>query len=130
MNFDKVPKIELHLHLDCSLSFDVVKKLNPLISRENYERDFIAPADCTSLQEYIRCAQASISLMQTAEQLELVTLDLFRQLREDHVIYAEIRFAPLQHTSQLTARQVVETVNAACEKGKMQTGIEAGIILC
>ena len=130
MNFDKLPKIELHLHLDCSLSFEVVKKLRPATTVEDYQRDFIAPADCTNLQEYIKCAEASINIMQTAEQLELVTLDLFRQLKEDNVIYAEIRFAPLQHITKISAREVVETINAACEKGKFQTGIEAGIILC
>lgn len=35
--------------------------------------------------------------MQTKEQLRLVTLDLFEQLQADNVIYAELRFAPLQH---------------------------------
>lgn len=130
MNITNLPKIELHLHLDCSLSFEVVKQLRPGTTQAEYKRDFTAPASCTSLQEYIKCAEASISIMQTAEQLELVTLDLFRQLKDDHVIYAEIRFAPLQHTSILSAAEVVETVNRACEKGISQTGVQAGIILC
>lgn len=130
MNVDKLPKIELHLHLDCSLSFDVVKKLNPAITFEAYKDDFKAPANCNNLLDYIRCADAGIALMQTKEQLELVTLDLFEQLKRDNVIYAEIRFAPLQHITQLNAKEVVETVNAACEKGIHQTGIECGIILC
>lgn len=130
MNITNLPKIELHLHLDCSLSFDVVKQLRPGTTQAVYKRDFVAPATCTSLQEYIECAEASISIMQTAEQLELVTLDLFRQLKADNVIYAEIRFAPLQHISILSATEVVDTVNRACEKGISQTGVEAGIILC
>ncbi|MEX0719175.1 MAG: adenosine deaminase [Balneolaceae bacterium] len=131
MNYNELPKIELHLHLDCSLSFEVVKKLKPSISKEEYERDFIAPANCASLQEYIKCAQASIEIMQTAEQLEMVTLDLFRQLKEDNVIYAEIRFAPLQHImKELNVKQVVEIVNEACSSGIEETGIQAGIILC
>jgi len=60
-----------------------------------------------------------------------VTLDLFRQLKADNVIYAEIRFAPLQHTSQgLTADQVVAAVNAATKEGIKTYGVDAGIILC
>ena len=35
--------------------------------------------------------------MQTKEQLRLVALDLFEQLKADNVLYAEMRFAPLQH---------------------------------
>lgn len=126
-----LPKIELHLHLDCSLSFEVVQKLRPGTTKEDYKRDFIAPENCASLKEYLKCAQAPIAIMQTHEQLEAVTLDLFQQLKNDNVIYAEIRFAPLLHTEQdLTPEQVVEIVNSATSKGIKETGIEAKIILC
>ena len=131
MNFTSLPKIELHLHLDCSLSFDVVQKLRPEITREQYKSDFIAPANCSSLDEYLKCAQEPISIMQTKEQLEMVTLDLFNQLQSDHVIYAEIRFAPLQHLEKgLSAAEVVQAVDDATAKGIKDTGIEARIILC
>jgi adenosine deaminase len=70
-------------------------------------------------------------LMQTKEQLRLVTLDLFEQLKADNVIYAEIRFAPLLHLAKgLTPVEVVETVNAAFTEGKAMTGMEGGLILC
>ncbi|MGN8225076.1 adenosine deaminase [Gracilimonas sp. BCB1] len=131
MNFTTLPKIELHLHLDCSLSFDVVKKLRPGITQEQYKSDFIAPANCSSLEEYLKCAQEPISLMQTKEQLEMVTLDLFQQLRNDRVIYAEIRFAPLQHLEEgLSPVEVVQAVDQATAKGIKETGIEARVILC
>jgi adenosine deaminase len=131
MNIPNLPKIELHLHLDCSLSYEVVKRLQPKTSREEYERDFIAPKNCASLEEYLKCAQAPISIMQTREQLEAVTMDLFQQLKEDNVIYAEIRFAPLQHMKEgLSAKEVVQFVDEATSKGIKDTGIEAGIILC
>jgi adenosine deaminase len=69
--------------------------------------------------------------MQTPEQLRLVTLDLFEQLKADHVLYAEIRFAPLLHTRQgMTPAQVVQAVLDAAEEGVQSTGVEAGIILC
>ncbi|HBQ58820.1 MAG TPA: adenosine deaminase [Balneolaceae bacterium] len=131
MNIPSLPKIELHLHLDCSLSYEVVAQLRPGTSREEYERDYIAPENCASLDEYLKCAQEPISIMQTKEQLEAVTLDLFEQLKADNVIYAEIRFAPLQHLELgLTAEDVVRIVDEATSKGIKQTGVEAGIILC
>jgi adenosine deaminase len=69
--------------------------------------------------------------MQTEEQLRLVTFDLFEQLREDNLIYAEIRFAPMLHTEGgLSARQVVASVEAATAEAVNSTGIEARIILC
>lgn len=131
MDFKKLPKIELHLHLDCSLSFEVVQKLKPGITKETYNQEFIAPTNCSSLEEYLKCAQAPIAIMQTLEQLEMVTLDLFEQLKADNVIYAEIRFAPLQHLEQgLSPEEVVDIVDKATERGISETGIEVRIILC
>lgn len=126
-----LPKVELHQHMDCSLSFEVVQKLNPTISYEAYRRDFVAPAKCTDLADYITRAVKAVDLMQTEEQLRLVTLDVIRQLKRDNVIYAELRFAPLQHLQKgLTAEQVVRVVNDAVEEGVRQTGVQAGVILC
>jgi adenosine deaminase len=131
MSFSAFPKVELHLHLDCSLSFDVVRKLNPGISEEEYREQFIAPPKCRDLADYISRSESAVALMQDREALQLVTEDLFRQLEADNVIYAEIRFAPLLHTREgLTADEVVNTVNKAVEEQVKQTGIEAGIILC
>lgn len=68
--------------------------------------------------------------MQTEEHLRLVTPDLFAQLCRDHVIFAEIRFAPLLHTGKgLSAREVVTCVEAATAQAVRATGIAARIIL-
>lgn len=131
MDISTLPKIELHLHLDCSLSYEVVKQLRPGTTRDEYDYNFIAPKNCASLEEYLKCAQAPIAIMQNKEQLEAVTLDLFKQLEADNVIYAEIRFAPLQHLEQgLSAENVVDIVDKATAKGIEETGIEARLILC
>lgn len=93
----KCPKIDLHVHLDCSMSYAVAHRLRPDIGFERYRHTFVAPLKCTDLRDYLTRAREGIALMQTAEALRLVTLDLFEQLRADYVRYAEIRFAPLEH---------------------------------
>jgi adenosine deaminase len=129
--YQTFPKVELHLHLDCSLSYNVVKILIPEISVEVYNNDFVGPIKCNNLVEYIQKAQHAVDIMQTEAQLRLVTLDLFKQLKADNIIYAEFRFAPLQHLKGgLSATQVVEIVNNATEEGIKKYGIEAGVILC
>ena len=131
IDFKNLPKIELHLHLDCSLSFKVVQQIDPSISESEYQNEFIAPIGCTGLSDYIARASRGIDLMQTKENLQLVTLDLFRQLKEDNVIYAEIRFAPLLHLKEgLKPAEVVHAVNFAAEEGVKKYGVEASIILC
>jgi len=131
MHFRALPKIELHLHLDCSLSYQAVSRLNPSVTVEEYQRDYIAPARCTNLADFLSRAPMGFRLMQTEDSLRFVTEDLFRQLIEDGVIYAEIRFAPLLHMERgLSAEQVVATVERSVENLSRETGMQAGVILC
>lgn len=126
-----LPKIELHLHLDCSLSYDVVKKLRPQILEKEYQEKFIAPEKCINLADFLKCAVSGIELMQTEKELREVVKDLFAQLRRENIIYAEIRFAPLQHLDKgLKAEEVVEIVAETLRECINLTGIKAGIILC
>jgi adenosine deaminase len=131
MDFKTLPKVELHLHFDCSLSYAVVSRINPSITLEDYRNDFIAPAKCTNLVEVLTRSSNSIALMQTEEQLRLVTFDVFAQLQQESVVYAELRFAPLLHTKKgLSAEEVVEVVDAAVAGASLATGVEARMILC
>lgn len=131
MDWRALPKVELHLHLDCSLSYEVVSRIEPSITQDDYRARFVAPRKCRDLSEFLACAPVSFPLMQTAEHLRWVTLDLFDQLAADGAIYAEIRFAPTLHTEGgLSPRQVVAAVDAAVAEGIAATGVEARIILC
>src|ERR1700688_123393 len=131
MELRSLPKIELHLHLDCSLSYQAVSTLAPSVTREEYQRDYIAPARCANLADFLSRAPMGFRLMQTEDSLRLVVEDLFQQLIEDGVIYAEIRFAALLHTQRgLSAERVVEVVERAIERLIRETGVQAGVILC
>ena len=126
-----LPKVELHLHLDCSLSYDVVRTLRPEISEQRYRQEFIAPRRCTNLADFLTRAPKGFELMQTEAELTAVTHDVFKQLLADNVVYAEVRFAPLLHTSGgLAAESVVEIVNEATARSIRETGVEARLILC
>lgn len=125
------PKIELHLHLDCSLSYEAVSAIDPTISLEAYRRDFVAPAKCLNLADFLTRAPRAIALLQTAEHLRLAVKDVFARLQRDHVLYAELRFAPLLHIEQgLTPEEVVAAVEEATVGASAATGIEAGLLLC
>jgi len=131
MNLRSLPKIELHLHLDCSLSYQAVSALAPSVTPEEYQREYIAPARCANLADFLSRAPMGFRLMQTEDSLRLVTEDVFRQLVEDGVIYAEIRFAPLLHTEQgLSPERVVAVVERSVDRLVRETGMQAGLILC
>jgi adenosine deaminase len=126
-----LPKVELHLHLDCSLSYAAVAQLDSSISLEEYSREFVAPPRCTSLADFLTRAPRGFKLMQDEAALKLVVEDVFEQLATDGVIYAEIRFAPLLHLERgLTPQQVVAAVDRATEACIRSSGIDARLILC
>ena len=46
MDWRTLPKVELHLHLDTSLSFEAAVQLKPSLTREVFLRDYVAPEKC------------------------------------------------------------------------------------
>ena len=128
--FKKFPKVELHVHLDCCLSFDALKKISPEISLSTYKEKFIGTSS-NSLKDYIKCADIALEYMQTKQQLEIVVEDLFNQFKSDNIIYAEVRFAPLLHLKKgLSAEEVVKIVSEKTSIESKKSGIEVGLILC
>ena len=131
MKFKNLPKIELHIHLDCSLSYETVKRLRPDTTIDDFNNNFKASKSCSSLKQYIKCADNAISLMQSKESLELVMEDFFNQLIEDNVIYCEIRFAPLLHTEEgLNSREVLNIICNSMNILSKESGVITGLILC
>ena len=127
----QMPKVELHLHLDCSLCFNSVKTLLPNITRVEYINNFAAPDKSADLANFLKCATNSIRLLQTEKALRIAVQDLFVELEKDNIIYAEIRFAPLLHTRKgLQPEDVVEIVDESISINSARKGIKAGLILC
>ena len=129
--------IDLHLHLDGSLSPTLVKRLAqdqhfPLPSGD-LESALSVPTDCESLNDYLRCFDLPVSLLQTRESLTLAVQELSARLEDQGLLYAELRFAPSQHTRQgLTQAQVVEAAIAGLPKPKTGAGwtFSCRLILC
>jgi adenosine deaminase len=131
MNVRSLPKIELHSHLDCALSFDAVHAIDSSITREDYETRFVAPRHCTSLSDYLTYTLNYREILQTEGALRIAVQDVFAQMQQENVIYAELRFAPLVHLmGGMEPDDVVRTVADETSTQIAITGIEASIILC
>jgi adenosine deaminase len=131
MDLRSLPKIELHTHLDCALSFDAVHAIDPSVTREVYDARFTAPRRCDSLAEYLTYTLSFRNILQTEAALRIAVQDVFAQMQAENVIYAELRFAPLIHVQAgLEPDEVVRTVADETSTQIAMTGIEANIILC
>jgi adenosine deaminase len=126
-----MPKAQLHLHLDCAISYAAAAALAPSLRLAEYRRDFVAPAKCMNLADFLTRPLRAVALMQEPRALELVVEDLHDQLQADGTVYAEIRFAPHLHTEQgLSAAEVVRIVEGATDRASRATGVETRLILC
>lgn len=131
MDTRTLPKIELHSHLDCCLSYEAVHAIDPSISRDDYDRDFVAPAKCESLAEYLTYTFNYRNLLQSERALRIAVQDVFSQMAADGIIYAELRFAPLVHTENgLDPDEVVSCIADETQRQVNASGIEASLILC
>lgn len=122
--------IDLHLHLDGSLPPGLVMELareQGAALPEGLEKALRAPEDCASLNEYLRCFDLPLALLQNAEALEKAAYTLCVELRRQGLLYAEIRFAPQLHTRKgLSQSQAAEAVGRGIARSKFP----AQAILC
>src|SRR6266498_3502521 len=124
-------KVELHLHMDCAASYAAVAALAPGTSFADYRRDFVGAPKAASLVDLLRRPRRIVALMQDRRGIQVITEDLFDQLARDGVAYAEVRFAPYQHTEAgMRVEQVVAEVERSAAAAAAATGIEARLILC
>lgn len=125
--------IDLHLHLDGSLSVSSVRELARMqgmeVSGDDGEllRLLQVSEDCRDLNEYLEKFSFPCSLLQTKETITKSVANLTMELAEQGLLYAEIRFAPQLHTLQgLTQSEVVR----AAVDGLESWDFRANLILC
>ena len=141
-------RVELHLHMDGSLS---EKTINTLAKRnydvltdgektlfENGELyRSISVSECNSLAEYLKKFDLPCRLLQRPTDVAIAFENLTVELAEQGVMYAEIRFAPQLHSTNIPLDdklahefEVVKHAISGVNKGMKGRKIIVNIILC
>lgn len=132
--FRRLPKVELHCHLDACVRPETVADIAgetgvPL--PPSLREALVAPAVCHDLADYIARIDLALAVMQRPQDLRRIARELALDMAADGVVYGEVRFAPQLHTrAGLTLAQVLEAVSAGLREGRERTGIETGLIMC
>ena len=137
MDYKKYAIVDLHLHLDGSLSAEAIldvarrEKIElPVNNVTDLNKFLMVPENCQSLNEYLERFSLPNLVLQTKKGLEICTLDLLERLAKDGVKYVEIRMAPQLSTNKgLSQEQVVETLIKTCKKAR-KFHIFSNLILC
>ncbi|HEY6710227.1 MAG TPA: adenosine deaminase, partial [Actinomycetota bacterium] len=133
----RLPKAELHIHLDGSVRPATVEELAREVG--------VVPADAppgaamarvrvtrrAGLLEALQGFEVLLPLLQTKEHLARVTRELVEDLAADGVVYAELRFCPRLNTGQgLTIDEVLAAVGEAAAQAEAATGTRVVLVAC
>ncbi len=127
--------IDLHLHLDGSLSledFKFLSEYNHVELGDDFPKNVYVPEGCTSLEEYLTRFDLPCSLLQNEFSLAYATKSLVNRLYEAGYVYAEIRFAPQLHTLKGMSQEdaVISALSGLKSALKDKENFDANLILC
>ncbi len=139
LDFRRLPKVLLHEHLDGGLRPNTVIELAkehgyvglPTEDADELAAWFHRGAQRGNLPEYLEGFTHTSGVMQTEDALERVAYEFLEDMKEDGVVYAEVRFAPLLHVrGGLTQDEVVKAVLAGLHRGERDFRVKWGVIIC
>lgn len=136
--------IDLHLHLDGSVPVATIKKLisehhYPIPSDEKLRQELSVDSNCKSLDQFLEKFALPNKLMQTRHDIKTIVYDLLVELKDQGLVYAEIRFAPQLHTKKrLTQENIIKAAIEGLnqflidqkQENSNQPELHAGLILC
>jgi adenosine deaminase len=133
----RLPKAELHVHLDGSLRpetmIDLARKARVPLPAYDAEplRKFMLVDDASSLEDYLHRFDFTIPLLQTPEAIERVAYEMVEDAARDHLRYLEVRYCPhLSRRGGLTLEQVMDAELRGLSRGERDFGVIARVINC
>jgi adenosine deaminase len=124
---EKIPKTDLHLHLDGSLRLPTLIELAkaakvPLPSEtEAGLQELVFKEKYQDLPDYLRGFGLTCSVLQNPENLERVAYELAQDNIAENVRYVEVRYAPQLHVRPgFTVEEVIECVNRGLARAQQE----------
>lgn len=135
--FFKLPKVDLHVHLDGSLRMETIQELarkeNLPMGDKSLEElaELIRPGHKhATLDEYLKGFDITLKVMQTDEALYRTAYELAEDASKENIEYMEVRYSPILHTrKKLSLAAILESVLAGLRDAEKDFGIRSGVIV-
>ncbi|HET9581935.1 MAG TPA: adenosine deaminase [Gemmatimonadota bacterium] len=123
---ERLPKTDLHVHLDGSLRPETIHELAErddvelsFSSVDDIRRFFVEDLPERDLVAYLERFDVTTSVMQSPEALERIAFELVEDAARENVWYMEVRYAPILSTKRgLSPRQVVDAIERGLRRGQ------------
>ncbi|MEP6781140.1 MAG: adenosine deaminase [Gemmatimonadaceae bacterium] len=133
----KLPKAELHCHLDGSLrawtllELSTAKRIVLPEATPTTLADWMRVDDARNLEDYLARFSVTLDVMQDAQSIERIAYELVVDAAADGVQYIEARFCPSLNTREkLTSEDAVRAALKGLARGEKETGTVARAIIC
>ena len=130
----RMPKAELHLHIEGSLEPELIFKLaarNGVSLPYPHVEALRAAYAFTDLQSFLDIYYAGASVLLTEQDFFDMGWAYFERAAADHVVHAELFFDPQTHTDRgVPIGHVINGLHRACQQAGRDLGISASLILC
>ena len=133
----RLPKAELHVHLDSALRPGTMVELArqarfPLPTTDpDALRRFMRVDDAGSLDDYLARFEYTIPLLQTVEGIERVAYEIVEDAARDGLRYLEVRYCPrLSTRGGLTMAEALEAELRGLARGEHDFGVITRVINC
>ena len=133
---ERLPKAELHCHLDGSVRpatlIDLGREYGVEMPRDDADAlgDYMIVRGAASLEEYLSRFGTTLSVLQTSEALERVAFELAEDAWGEGVRYLETRYAPTLNTRNgLSLGAVIDSVVRGLERAERQYGVIGRVIV-
>ena len=130
----RMPKAELHIHIEGSLEpeliFSLARRNGVALPYASVEalRAAYAFAD---LQSFLDIYYAGASVLLHESDFEAMAMAYFRRAAADNVVHAELFFDPQTHTARgVPIGTVIRGLASACERAGRELGVSSALILC
>ena len=130
----KVPKSELHLHIEGSLEPELMFKLS---KRNKVEIPFKSIEEIKSaynfsnLDSFLKIYYEGSNVLISEEDFFDLTWEYILRCKQDNIVHAEIFFDPQSHTERgIEFNTVLSGIHKALEKANFELGITSKIIMC